>query len=171
MDTNTFIDRFIQVLLADQAAEPGDLLRQLERDGVPADVARVLFAFVPMAFAYALLAPMGVILPRRFQVYDLDTRETGSGLLQDEPIFAAALSIAAAHLAAGQENLVRAVASSSAEMGVVRKLTAGGSRASGIHLTEPVLMGVPLSYFPRSRVVRHRTLSWWLDWLLQWTRR
>ena len=63
MGTNVLVAGFIEVLLADQEVGPDDLERQLERDGTPPDVAKALISFVPMAFAHALLAPIGVSLP------------------------------------------------------------------------------------------------------------
>lgn len=164
METAALVERFVNVLLASPDVELDDLIQRLEREDISNDVAECLLAFVPMAFAHVLLAPMGVKLPERFKAWDPDTNDSEFGLLKDEPIFSAALTVASRGLERGEEALrVRAVASSSAEWDVVRQLTRDGSDPSGTVLTEPLLARVPLSYFRRRRVgSRPRSVWGWL---------
>jgi hypothetical protein len=153
MAMETLVERFVNAFLANPAAEPDVLVNLLRREGISAEEAECLLAFVPMAFAHVLLGPMGVRLPSRFQAWDPDTNEKQSGVLKDEPIFAAAVSVATKGAADAR---VRAVANSSAEWDVVRKLTSDGSSAEGCVLTEPLLSRVPLAYFRRARKPRSR---------------
>ena len=152
METEAVVERFVNAFLNNLGDEPHELVDRLEREGISRDVAECLLAFVPMAFAHVLLAPMGVNLPDRFKALDPATNDSESGRLDDEPIFSAAHSVAASGARRADEaERVRAVASCSAEWQVIRELTKDGSSPVGCGLTEPVLLRVPLSYFRQPR--------------------
>jgi hypothetical protein len=157
MAMETLVEKFVDVFLGNLTANPDVLVHLLEDEGISSEEAECLLAFVPMAFAHVLLGPMGVGLPSGFQAWDPDTNERQAGLLKEEPIFLAAVSVATRKTTDAR---VREVAASSAEWGIVRKLTSNGGTAEGCVLTEPLLARVPLAHFRRSRKPR----SWWA-WL------
>lgn len=144
-EPEVLVERFVTVFLAFPDADCGAIVERLEQEHISREVAEALLAFVPMAFAHALLGPMGVSLPTGFVAWEPDTNEKETGVLKGEPLFAAALSVAASLEAAS----VRAVATCSAEWQVIQDLTADSSDPSGCVLTEPLLARVPLSFFRR----------------------
>jgi hypothetical protein len=149
----TLVERFVDVFLANPAAEPDVLVDLLRHEDISAEEAECLLAFVPMAFAHVLLGPMGVQLPSSFQAWNPDTGEKQSGLLKEEPIFVAAVSVATRRATGAR---IRAVVNSSAEWHVVQKLTSDGGSAEGCALTEPLLARVPRAHFRRLRKPRSR---------------
>jgi hypothetical protein len=124
-----------------------ELSELLQCETVNADDAECLIAFVPMAFAHAILSPLGVGLPTKFLVRDFDTGVTEHGWLREEPIFVAARTVADAMLSADAERQrVLEVAAGSAEMQVAKDLKAEDGSMRDIVLTEPLLGRLLIRY-------------------------
>jgi len=141
--------------------EVNDLVDALRCETIDEEEAECLIAFVPMAFAHAVLSPSGVGLPSEFIVRDFDTGESARGRLDEEPIFLAARTMADAMLNAGPSSSdhARGIAATSAEMNVANQLSQEGGGMEGIVLTEALLMRVPVEHVKR-RTTRRRWKFW-----------
>ncbi len=125
-----------------------DLVRELSVHGIAEDDAKCLIAFVPMAFARVLLAPLGVKFQNTFLVKDFDSGASVRGNFTDEPIHAAALEVAKAMASGDADSRMRfeQMAATSAEYDVVRQLRPEGESPDGIVLTEALLPRVPIAH-------------------------
>jgi hypothetical protein len=155
------VERYIGTIERHPQAELDDLVDALRCEAIDEEEAECLVAFVPMAFAHAVLAPSGVGLPSGFIVRDFDTGESARGRLDEEPIFLAARTMADGMLNAGPSSSSRArgIAATSAEMHAANQLGQEDGGMKGIVLTEAVLMRVPVEHVKR-RTTRRRWKFW-----------
>jgi hypothetical protein len=130
---------YIQVASGIRTESLDELVALLAEKGIGVDVAERLIAFVPMACAHALLAPLGVQLQPTYWLVDPETDRRWRGALAEEPIFVAAFTLAREAAGSGW---VRAIASTSAEWQAMQQL----KTPAGVILTEPILMRVPLPH-------------------------
>lgn len=121
---------------------------------IDVEEAECLIAFVPIAFAHAVLTQSrsGVCVQPGFIARYFDSGKTVHGQLVNEPIFLAARALAVEMLQGSDFEAQRAgdIADSSAEMNVVRQLAGDSGDLTGIILTEPLLSRVPIEHVRRN---------------------
>ena len=118
----------MEVTSRDHVEDLDDLVRDLSAQGIAEEDAECLIAFVPMAFARVLLAPLGVKFQNTFLVKDFDSGASVRGNFANEPIHAAALEVAKAMASGDADSRMRFehMAATSAEYDVVRQLRPEG---------------------------------------------
>lgn len=152
------VKRYIDTRERCPRVELDELVGLLIENHIDAEEAECLIAFVPIAFAHAVLSHSNVQLPPDFLVRDLDSGATVRGQLNDEPLFVTAKALAHEMLNATDAEAQCAIdiANTSAEMDVVRQLAGNNGDLTGIGLTETVLVRVPIEHVTR----RHSRTHW-----------
>lgn len=144
------VQRYIDIAESSAQVDLDELVDLLVGDAIDMEDAECLIAFVPMAFAHAILAPLGVGLPSGFLVRDFDTGASACGQLNEEPIFMAAKAVAGEMLSASQtKQRALDIAACSAEMNVASELSQPGGSMKDIVLTEPLLTRLPVEHVKR----------------------
>jgi hypothetical protein len=147
------VQRDIEFTARYQQAELDELVDRLVCNTVDEEDAECLIAFVPMAFAHEILAPLGVGLPSHFLIKDFDTGASARGRLNEEPIFMAARSMAGEMLIVPHtKQKAWDIAAFSAEMSVARELSQHDGSMKDIVLTEALLTRVPVGHLKRTRL-------------------
>ena len=147
MDAHEKVLCYIGIFTEHPSFDNDEFARTLSSRGIDMIDAELLIAFVPSAFAHAILAPLGVGLPDSFMVNDLETGDSARGQLAEEPIFVAARAIAQNMLSASDtKERAAQIAVSSAEMQVARDLSPSMSGMRHVVLIEPSLLRVPVGY-------------------------
>lgn len=151
---------YLEVTSRGHVDDLDDLVHKLSAEGIAEDDAECLIAFVPMAFARVLLAPLGVKFQNTFLVKDFDSGTSARGNFANEPIHVAALEVAKAMASgdAGARMRFEQIAASSAEYDVVKQLRPEGGSPDGIVLTEACLPRVPIAHVKAAMPGRTRRL-------------
>ena len=138
-----------------------DLVRELSTHGISEEDAECLIAFVPMAFARALLSPLDVKFQDTFLVRDFDSDASVRGTFANEPIYAAALQVANTMASGDADSRMRfeEMAATSGEYAVVAQLTPKGESPDGIVLIEALLPRIPIAHV--KAVMPGRTRRLW----------
>lgn len=138
---------------------------ELEKAGVPRQLAAEVVEFLPLALARALLDGMGV----RFEDYYV--RQTARGHvigqkpLMDEPVFREGLAIAD-ELSGGGEAFI-AVAGWSAEFQAINKAMNSGSRPEDLQCAAPIVFAEhddARTFNDTSGGAQPRAKPWWQFW-------
>jgi hypothetical protein len=146
------VQRYINIIGSHPQCDIDEIVDLLACEAIGTEDGECLIAFVPMAFAHEILAPLGVGLPSAFLVKDWDTGASARGRLNEEPIFVAAKAMAGEMLATSQtKQRALDIAALSAEMSVARELGQDGSM-EGIVLTETVLARLPIEHIKRQAI-------------------
>jgi hypothetical protein len=122
------VQRYISIIGNHPPCDLDELVDLLACDAIDTEDGECLIAFVPMAFAHEILAPLGVGLPSAFLVKDWDTGASVRGRLNEEPIFVVAKALAGEMLTTSQTRQAALdIAAISAEMKVAHELSQDGS--------------------------------------------
>ena len=142
------VERYVRIAHSGLPGDLDELAERLKCDGINADDAECLIAFVPMAFAHEMLKPLGVKLPGEYDVKDFHTGASARGRLKDEPLFVAAKTLAHEMLNSNATRQSRAaeVAAVSAEMATVLELSPDNAGLRDVVLTEPLLTRLSVSH-------------------------
>ena len=161
----TTVERFVDLMLERPQADAHELAQALIAQGMGHEEAECLVAFVPMAFARAVLLPLGTTLPPTYEIRDLDTGESARGQLADEPSFNAGMALAQRWLDEGREEDVHAIAASSSDYQVACELAGEAQDFESVVCVESVLLRLPVSHLksqPQQQPkAEAQTKSWW----------
>lgn len=138
---------------------------ELERAGVPRQLAAEVVEFLPLAFARALLDGMGVRFAEHYVRQTSGGRVIGRKLLADEPVFREGL--AAADEVSADGAAFMAVAGFSREYRAVNAELNAGARAEDLGCVPPVVFAEyddERRFDDTSGGVQPRAKSWWQFW-------
>ena len=152
------------VRLLGETGDLDDVVAKLRQAGASELDCEFLVAFVPMAFAHAILEPMGVVLPQTFVAAGGDACDRERGIIRDEPSLASAFQLCTEMLSR-QPARAKGIASLSAEWAAVEDLLPTERGVKGIVLTEPLLCRIsPPALRQRKVAGAPRTRRWWQLW-------
>ena len=165
----TAVEDFVDLMRERPQADAHELAQALVAQGMDPELAECLIAFVPMAFARAVLLPVGTTLPPTYEIRDLDTGESARGQLADEPSFNAGLALAQQWLDEGRVADVHAVAARSSEYQVACELAGEAQDFESVVCVESVLLRLPISHLTPGPQIRaeaqeqeqEQPKSWW----------
>ena len=165
----TTVERFVELMRERPQADAHELAEALIAQGMDAELAECLIAFVPMAFARAVLLPVGTTLPSTYEIRDLDKGESARGQLADEPSFNAGLTLAQRWLDEGRVADVHAIAACSSEYQVACELAGEAQDFESVVCVESVLLRLPLAHLKPQAQPQHQpqaqaqaqAKSWW----------
>jgi hypothetical protein len=144
---------------------PFAIREEIERAGVPRQLATEIVEFLPLALARALLGGMGIHFEDHYVRQTARGRVIGQKLLIDEPVFREGLAIANEISADGGAFV--AVAGCSAEYRAVNEAMNSGSRPEDLRCAPPVVFADyddGRSFHDTSGGAQPRSRSWWQFW-------
>jgi hypothetical protein len=131
-------------IFAAEEIDHGEAIAALVNDPI---MALRLLAWIPEAFGYVLISRGGkVILPATFTAWSTKGKPYDFRF-EAEPIFAAAVRLAAKMFSSGQQDVYAKVALGSSMVATVNAFTEQGSRPEDIVLTGPGLVSIPAEVY------------------------
>jgi hypothetical protein len=154
----------VELIVAAPDSELDEIMVALEKRGISHELAGRLCAFVPMAFARAILSEAGASLPAGYEIRDEESGRSWRGLLSQEPVYNAAQEVAG-RLGTLHADVWR-VAAYSPEMILARNLVEPGQGFDKIVLVEAVMYGIPIppERMRESEAPPQKRKSWWKFW-------
>jgi hypothetical protein len=143
-----------------------DVRGELEKDGIPADLAAEIVEFLPVALARAMLDGMGIQFADHYVRRTAQGRVIGQKLLADEPVYREGLAIAGEISGMGEDAFM-AVAGWSSEYRAINRAMNAGSPAEDLRCGPPVVLahdGDRRHFDDTSGGTQPRAKAWWQFW-------
>lgn len=156
----------VPVFAAQTRGDPSAVRRELEKAGIPVQLAAEIVEFLPVALARAMLHGLGIQFADHYVRQTAEGRVIGQKLLTEEPVYREGLALADEISAAGEDAFV-AVAGWSSEYRAISRAMNSGSAPADLHCAPPVLLANHEDrrhFDDTSGGAQPRGKSWWQFW-------